>query len=89
MRSPKTTFITPEGEIAIRMTDRTVNALCDAAKTLKARYFVTLDDAHWGVFDFRKATKLISDWVLPEPDKVFEKDQLDAAVMWALHMRRT
>lgn len=87
MRKAKVTFVTDTGQLEIRLTENTVNALCDAAKTLKARFFVTIDEAHWGVFDFRKAEKMMSDWVLPMPDKVFERDQLDAAVMWAIHRR--
>lgn len=73
--------------MAIRLTENTVDAMCNAAETLKARFFVALDDRKWCVYDMRRAEKFLRAWVLPEPTKVFEQDQHAAAEMWALHRR--
>lgn len=52
------TYITPGGPMEIRMSDHTPDAICDAAKALKARRYVSVvewDRAEqtpvWGVFE--------------------------------------
>lgn len=93
----ETTFITPTGQIEIRLTTNDTGAMCKAAQTLKARYFVAIDGFDmaanlpiWGVFDMRTAqrdTPMPGVWSINDPVKTFVTDTSDAAVMWALMLK--
>ena len=85
-------FIQPSGFLSIRLTDGTTNTICEAARNLKARYFVAIDPctpvvAVWGVFDMRRAQKnnpTPGQWSTEDPIKTFPFEAQDAAVMYAL-----
>lgn len=87
------TFVKPGGELTIRMTDNSYDSICEAAKTLKARYVVMIDewDHHanlpiWAVYNAHKAQRHggAMGWVMPLPEKRFTVETSDAAVMWAI-----
>lgn len=87
-------FICPGQQLEIRMSDPRTKALCEAAKTLNARYFVTHDGWSivenapiWGVFDMRTAQKdmpVRGEWSINDPIKTFPDAAKDAAIMYAL-----
>lgn len=87
-------FICPGQQMDIRMSDNSIKAMCEAARLLKARYFVTADgwDAKnnapiWGVFDMRTAQKdnpVRGEWSINDPIKTFPDTAKDAAIMYAL-----
>lgn len=90
------TFISSGSQLEIRMMYPTTAAICTAARTLKARYFVTVDGWSdlvgkpvWGVFDMRTAQEdnpLPGAWSINDPIKTFATETADAAVMYALTM---
>ena len=96
-RPNKVTFITQSGQLDIRLMDDTTNAACQAARDFGARYYITVDAVsvlggtpRLGVFDMRTAQKdnpVRGMWSINDPIKTFALDQLDAAVMWAMHRR--
>jgi hypothetical protein len=89
------TFITPNGEMMIRMMNNHANDICNAAEVLKAPYVVVADD--WdvandrpiiGLFDMSKAQKdtpTPGHWSWPNALKTFPN--VDAAVMYAQHVK--
>lgn len=87
------TFVSSGAQLAIRLTGNNSSTLCEAARELKARYFIAVDgwdDTNdlpiWGVFDMRTAQKdtpMPGDWSINDP-KLFPSN--DAAVMWAIAM---
>jgi hypothetical protein len=89
------TFITPGGDMMIRMMSATSNTICEAATQLKATHFVT-QDGHdkgrdlpiWGVFSMRGVEKQLGEWVLNEPVRTFVTETSDPAVMFAIHLGR-
>ncbi len=94
-REPReVTFITPNGQLEIRMMEATTNRICEAAIVLKASHFVAvdgwsivLDVPEWGVFEMRTAEKdtpVRGEWSVRDPIKKFPHDKPDAAVMYAL-----
>ena len=88
------TFVSPGGQLTIRMTENTTNAMCEAARTLKARYFVAIDGWSeimnapvWGVFDMRTARSddpVRGQWSIRDPVRTFPVEANDAAVMYAV-----
>lgn len=89
------TFITPSGEMMIRMMDASYNDICEAATQLKATHFVMIDDVMvgsmlpvWGVFSMRGVEKSLGNWVINDPIRTFEAETSDAAVMFAQHIGR-
>lgn len=92
------TFITAAGDMMIRMMSPTTNAICEAAISLKASHFVTLDGLSaltnapiWGVFEMRTAEKdtpVRGEWSIRDPIRTFEFEHHDAAVMFAQHLRK-
>lgn len=93
-RTKEVVFVGSGGELSLRMHDNSVDSLCKAAETMKARFFVVIDEWNfaqnmpvWAVFDMRKAEKNVigsSSWVLPIASKTFTAETSDAAVMWAV-----
>lgn len=91
------TFIRPDGDMMIRMTEPTTRSICEAAQALKASHFVTIEDRCvttnqpiWGVFEMRTAQKdtpYPGEWSINDPVKTFTAATSDAAVMWAMHTR--
>ena len=87
-------FLTPSGQLEIRLTDDTVDGWCRSARTLNARYFVAVDkttaDDRWGVFDMRTAERgnpIPGAWTIRDPIKTFPREARDGAIMWALTLR--
>lgn len=80
--------------MTIRLHEDHYGAICRAAETLKARFFVCavqfdhrLNGCLWEVIDAHKVQKnnpTPGQWTVPEPLKVFPPDCLDAAVMYAI-----
>lgn len=91
-REREVTYVGPNGALAIRMTENTTTAMCEAARNLKARYLVAVDGWNemqacpiWGVFDMRTANVPIpGQWAIGDPVKTFTTEKPDAAVMYAL-----
>lgn len=89
------TFIAPGGSMHIRMMDHTAHSMIEAAKTLKARYFVTQDGVDevnnvpiWAVFDANRAEKFMNEWKLPVSIREFHTETDDGAVMYAASLGR-
>lgn len=92
------TFVTPRGQLDIRLTRNDLNEMCNAARTLKARYFIAIDGWNicedcpvWGVFDMKTAQHGAPHpgaWSIDDPVKTFTAPTNDAAVMWALAKER-
>lgn len=87
------TFICPNSQMVIRLTDNSTRGVCEAARTLKARYFVY--ECCWytglepvlGVFDMRTAQKnnpVPGEWMLGDPIRTFPINAREAAAMWAM-----
>lgn len=97
--SREVTFITPNGDMEIRLTANDTAAMCVAADALKARYFVAADGFSeaencpiWGVFDMRTAQKDTpwqGCWSINDPTRTFTTPTADAAVMFALAQGRS
>lgn len=94
----QTVYITPAGEMLIRHTHNDVQAICETARVLKARYFVT-QDGHdvmddqpiWGVFDLTRCDPRGGGpgvWSLAQPTRTFVADTNDGAVMFAMALGR-
>ena len=76
------------------MTVNTTTAMCEAARNLKARYFVAVDGWDdmralpiWGVFDMRTAqmnTPVPGMWSVNDPIRTFTTETSDGAVMYAV-----
>lgn len=95
--SAETVFVKRDGStMSIRLHDDTTRAVCKAAKDLNARYFVALDGWSlvrdkpiWGVFDMDRAQEnnpVPGEWATDDPIKTFPRENLDAAVMYAVMM---
>lgn len=88
------TFITQSGDITIRLAGAHFSRICLAARDLKARYFVTIEEIDmltmlpiWGVYDMRTARRnypISGEWSINDPVKTFVAEKPDAAVMWAV-----
>ncbi len=79
----------PSTQLTIRLTDPSYDAVHEAAKNLKARWIVMLEEhptgvREWGVFDMRKASRDITGTYFPEPTKLFPYTARDAAEMYAV-----
>ena len=89
------TFICPGGEMKIRFTSRNLKDIIGAANTLKAQYFVMVDEWDhaqdlpiWGVFDMRTVNQnspVPGEVSIRDPIKRFTAETPDAAVMFAVH----
>lgn len=87
-------FVTPKGQLEIRMMQATTTRICEAALVLKASHFVAIDDWYvaedkplWGVFEMRTAEKdnpVRGEWSVRDPVKQFAAKTSDAAVMYAV-----
>lgn len=93
--SGETVFVKYDGSTTtIRLNDDTTRAVCKAASDLRARYFVALDgwslvvgEPVWGVFDMERTQKdnpVPGEWSTDDPIKKFPRENLDAAVMYAV-----
>lgn len=88
------TYMCPNGALEIRMTEQNFSVICEAARNLKARYFIAQDGWSdmealpiWGVFDMRTAqrdTPTPRQWSVSDPVRTFTTETPDAAVMYAL-----
>lgn len=83
-------FILPGGSMTVRLMEHTSNSICAAVKACGARFFVTQDGFDhaanlpiWGVFDAQRIEKLMGEWVLPVPIRLFTTETSDAAAMFA------
>lgn len=86
------TFVRSDAQIAIRLTDMTYSAIHQAARDLKSRWIVMLEqDATggetWGIFDMRRVQKDITGVVFPDPVKTFPIEAQDAAVVYAVTLQ--
>lgn len=89
------TFITATGDMMIRMSNNSVQDICEAAKQLNARLFVTQDGyceveraPIWAVFELAKCDRNGGGpgrWSLAIPTRTFTAETADPAVMFALH----
>lgn len=85
------TFVQPSGDLTVRLTNNTTRGICEAARTLKVRYYVAAVDylgiePVWGVFDMTRAQKnnpTPNTWTVGDPVKTFPLEALDAAAMYA------
>lgn len=93
----ETTFVKHDGStMTIRLSEDNYGAMCKAAETLKARFFVcAIEFDHrrngcwWEVIDAHKVQKgnpTPHEWTVPEPLKRFPPGAHDAAVMYAVAM---
>lgn len=92
-------FLAPNQQLDIRMMDRSGDAICNAARTLKATHFVCIDgwsiaeDAPiWGVFEMRRADPNGGGpgrWSIPDPIKTYVGAAADGAIMYAIHKSRS
>jgi hypothetical protein len=93
-RGVEVTFVTKNGGLMIRMMSNEFNPIVEAARVLKARYVVLLDEwdmlrglPTWAVYDMSRAEKntpVHGQWTMPLPSKTFTHATNDGAVMWAL-----
>jgi len=92
------TFITPGGDMMIRLSNNSSQDICGAAEQLKARYFVAQDDWDasanlpvWAVFDLTRCDPNGGGpgrWSLAVPTRTFTTPTADPAVMFAIHLGR-
>ncbi len=88
------TFVSQSGDITLRLHSPSFSFICRAARDLKARYFVTIEEIDvltllpiWGVYDMRTARRndpIPGEWSINNPVKTFIAEKPDAAVMWAV-----
>lgn len=93
-RQRPVTFVTARGQLEIRLSDNNTQAICNAAETLGALYFVT-QDGHcvvenlpiWAIFELARCSRNGGGprtWSLARPTRTFTAESDDGAVMYAL-----